>query len=106
MENDNSVSEGGDVRRPGPVPGYRSYLTVWGALVLLTGLTVTMASLDLGALAIAAVLAIAAIKSTLVLFYFMHLRYERRLLIKLLMPIVLATLAIFIGLTYTDILYR
>ncbi|HTX73088.1 MAG TPA: cytochrome C oxidase subunit IV family protein [Rectinemataceae bacterium] len=87
-------------------PGNRSYLTVWGALVLLTALTVTMASLDLGALAIAAVLTIAAVKSSLVLFYFMHLRYERRLLIRLLMPIVLATLAIFIGLTYTDILYR
>ncbi|MGO8693304.1 MAG: cytochrome C oxidase subunit IV family protein [Rectinemataceae bacterium] len=88
------------------VPGVRSYLTVWGCLVALTALTVTMASLHLGAATIVAVLAIAAVKSTLVLFYFMHLRYERRLLIKLLMPIALATLAIFIGLTYTDILYR
>ena len=52
------------------------------------------------------VLAIAGTKSVLVLLYFMHLRYEKRLLVKILMPIVVVTLAVFIGLTYTDILYR
>jgi hypothetical protein len=36
----------------------------------------------------------------------MHLRWEKRVLIRLLLPISLATLAIFIGLTYTDILRR
>jgi hypothetical protein len=36
----------------------------------------------------------------------MNLRYEKRLLFKLLVPIAVAALAIFIGLTYTDILYR
>ena len=51
-------------------------------------------------------LGIAAVKSTLVVLYFMHLRWEKRLLIRLLLPITLATLAIFIGLTYTDILVR
>lgn len=87
-------------------PGYKSYLLVWAALVCLTALTVTSASLNLGRIAIAVVLAIAGTKSVLVLLYFMHLRYEKRLLVKLLMPIVIITLAIFIGLTYTDILYR
>ena len=87
-------------------PGYRSYLTVYLALVCLTALTVTSASLNLGRIAIVIVLAIAGTKSVLVLLYFMHLRYERRLLVRLLVPIVVVTLAIFIGLTYTDILYR
>ncbi len=87
-------------------PGYRTYLLVYAALVCLTVLTVTSASLNLGAVAIAIVLVIAGTKSILVLLYFMHLRYEKRLLIKILIPIVVATLAIFIGLTYTDILYR
>jgi hypothetical protein len=36
----------------------------------------------------------------------MHLREERRLLLKLVVPIAVATLAIFIGLTYTDVLHR
>ena len=52
------------------------------------------------------VLAIAATKSILVLLGFMHLWWEDKLVIKLLIPIVLVTLTIFIGLTYTDILYR
>ncbi len=82
------------------------YLWVWGTLLLLTALTVTVASLHLGRIAVAAALGIAAIKSTLVVLYFMHLRWERRLLLKLLLPITLITLAIFIGLTYTDILVR
>ena len=87
-------------------PTYKSYFLVYGVLVCLTALTVTTASLDLGRVAILIVLAIAATKSVLVLLYFMHLRYEKRLLVKILMPIVVATLAIFIALTYTDILYR
>jgi cytochrome c oxidase subunit IV len=87
-------------------PGYRTYLGVYAALVALTILTVTTASLGLGRIAILVVLAIAGTKSVLVLLYFMHLRYEKRLLVKVLLPIVVITLAIFIGLTYTDILYR
>lgn len=97
-------SKGGGAAAHGP--GYRTYFLVYAALVCLTVLTVTSASLNLGAIAIAIVLAIAGTKSILVLLYFMHLRYEKRLLIKILIPIVIATLAIFIGLTYTDILYR
>jgi hypothetical protein len=36
----------------------------------------------------------------------MNLLFEKRLLLKILLPIALCTLAIFIGLTYTDVLYR
>ena len=86
-------------------PGYRTYLLVYAALVILTVVTVTSAGMDIGRIAIVIVLAIAGTKSVLVLLYFMHLRYERRLLVKLLVPIVVVTLAIFIGLTYTDILF-
>ncbi len=82
------------------------YFWVWGVLLLLTAMTVTAASLRLGRAAVAAALGIAAVKSTLVVLYFMHLRWEKKLLLKLLLPITLATLAIFIGLTYTDILVR
>lgn len=87
-------------------PGYGTYLSVYAALVCLTALTVTSASLDIGKAAIALVLAIAGTKAVLVLLYFMRLRYEKRTLVKILIPIVVATLAVFIGLTYTDILYR
>jgi hypothetical protein len=36
----------------------------------------------------------------------MHLSSEKRLLLKLLVPIAICTLAIFIGLTFTDVMYR
>ena len=85
---------------------YKVYLSIWAALVCFTILTVTMASWNLGVISIIAVLSIAATKSILVLLAFMHLWWEDKLIIKILMPIVLVTLAIFIGLTYTDILYR
>jgi cytochrome c oxidase subunit 4 len=84
----------------------RPYVAVWGALILLTALTVTVAGFNLQKIAIVACLAIAAVKSTLVLFYFMHLRYEQRLIIKLAIPIALAALAIFIGLTFSDVITR
>jgi cytochrome c oxidase subunit 4 len=82
------------------------YILVWAALIALTAVTVATAGANLGRAAIVVVLAIAAGKSALVLLYFMHLREERRLLLKLVVPIAVATLAIFIGLTYTDILHR
>ena len=85
---------------------YKTYVWVWVGLVILTGLTVSMAGMNLGRLSIAMVLAIAAIKSGLVLGYFMHLKYETGLLFKLMIPIVLAALTIFIGLTFTDIAFR
>ncbi len=85
---------------------YQTYIFVWLGLVILTGITVSMAGMNLGRLSIGIVLAIAAIKSGLVLSYFMHLKYETGLLFKLMIPIVLAALTIFIGLTFTDIAFR
>lgn len=85
---------------------YARYVYIWAALIVLTAITVTTASLNFGRVGILVVLAIAAIKSTLVLLYFMHLSSEKRLLLKLLVPIAICTLAIFIGLTFTDVMYR
>ena len=85
---------------------YPRYILVWVGLVVLTALTVTSASLNFGRVGIMIVLAIAAIKSSLVLLYFMNLLFEKRLLLKILVPIAVCALAIFIGLTYTDVLFR
>ncbi len=85
---------------------YTRYILVWVGLVVLTAITVTTASLNFGRAGILVVLAIAAVKSTLVLLYFMNLLFEKRLLLKILVPIAICVLAIFIGLTYTDVLFR
>lgn len=50
---------------------------VFVALVLLTGVTVAMAGVNLGSLNIYVALAIAGVKATLVVLYFMHLRYDQ-----------------------------
>ena len=88
------------------VASLRTYLTVWIGLLVLTGLTVLSADLEMGRFTIYSVLAIAVAKSTLVLLFFMHLREEKKLIFKLMVPIALATLAIFIGLTFTDVAFR
>lgn len=85
---------------------YQTYILVWLGLVILTGITVSMAGMNLGLLSIVIVLSIAAIKSGLVLSYFMHLKYETGLLFKLMIPIVLAALTVFIGLTFSDVAFR
>jgi cytochrome c oxidase subunit 4 len=86
--------------------GVRVYATVWAVLMLATAVTVTAASLHVPRVAIIVCLGIAAFKSTLVLLYFMHLRYERRMVIKLAVPIAVIVLAIFIGLTFSDVITR
>jgi cytochrome c oxidase subunit IV len=85
---------------------YARYIYIWIALLVLTAITVTTADLNIGKIGILVVLAIATVKSILVLLYFMHLRSEKRLLLKILVPIAIATLAIFIGLTFVDVLNR
>jgi cytochrome c oxidase subunit IV len=82
------------------------YIWSWAALLGLTAVTVAAAGLNLGRAAIVVVLAVAAVKSALVLLVFMGLLDEKRLLLKLLVPIAAAALAVFIGITYTDILFR
>jgi cytochrome c oxidase subunit IV len=85
---------------------YPRYIFIWLGLLALTAVTVITADLNVGRVGIFVVLIIAAAKSTLVLLWFMHLASEKRLLLKLLVPISLVTLAIFIGLTYVDVLTR
>lgn len=92
--------------KKGREAGIKTYIIIWAALVVFTALTVTTAGLNLGRTGIFVVLSIAAVKSTLVLLFFMHLLYEKVTLIKLVIPFALIVLAIFIGLTYSDVVTR
>jgi cytochrome c oxidase subunit IV len=55
------------------------YYMVFLALIVGTGLTVAAASVDLGALNNVAMLTIAVVKATLVILFFMHVRWSSRL---------------------------
>lgn len=80
---------------------YGRYVMIWFALLALTAATITAAGLAFGQWSILAAILIAAIKGTLVLFYFMHLRYESPLL-KLFMTIAILTLVIIMIVTFLD----
>jgi cytochrome c oxidase subunit 4 len=54
----------------------RIYFTIFAALMVLTVLTVWIATIDLGALSTPVALAIAVTKALLVVLYFMHVRYS------------------------------
>jgi cytochrome c oxidase subunit 4 len=84
---------------------YRTFIIVWVALLILTGLTVTAAQFHFGTLNVWIALGIATIKAGLVVAVFMHMKYETPLF-KLTLFSALAILAIFIGMTFLDVLYR
>jgi cytochrome c oxidase subunit 4 len=54
------------------------YYTIFGILMLCTYLTVQIAFFDLGELNTVAALGIAALKATLVVLFFMHVKYSTR----------------------------
>lgn len=86
--------------------GIKTYIFIWIILLMFTAITVMVANFNIPKIAILVCLGIAVVKSILVFLYFMHLRYEKRLLIKLLMPGALLLLAVFIVLTFSDVFTR
>jgi len=83
----------------------KTFVVVWIALLCLTGLTIMAAQMKMGEWSMVANIAIASTKASLVLWFFMHLKFEKRLF-KVLLIVPLITITIIIGLTFFDILYR
>jgi len=54
------------------------YLTVFGALMVLTIITVAVAFVDLGNMNVAVAMVVAVIKATLVVLFFMHVKYASK----------------------------
>ncbi|MDD8043020.1 MAG: cytochrome C oxidase subunit IV family protein [Verrucomicrobiota bacterium] len=84
---------------------YRVFVTVWVALILLTGITVSVTALDLGKLSTFTAVMIASVKASLVLLYFMHVRFEARL-IQIIFLVTVISFAVFIFLTFADYSFR
>jgi cytochrome c oxidase subunit IV len=85
--------------------GYGTYFLTWFSLVVLTAITVTAAGMHFGKASVLVALIIAMIKASVVLFVFMHLKYESKTFQRLLL-IVILIMTINIGLTFTDTLFR
>jgi cytochrome c oxidase subunit IV len=84
---------------------YRTFIRVWILLLSLTAILVLTSKLWHEALSVWAMLVITPVKAGLVLFYFMHLKYEKPYL-RALVFMTLGLLTLFIGLLFFDILQR
>jgi cytochrome c oxidase subunit IV len=62
------------------IVGPKTYLTILGALMVLTAVTTGVAYIDLGVLNPIIALAIACLKAVLVILFFMHIRYSSKLM--------------------------
>jgi cytochrome c oxidase subunit IV len=59
------------------ISGYGSNICVFLGLVVLTGFTVAAAGVNLGSLNLLIAMGIATLKASLVLSYFMHIKFEK-----------------------------
>ena len=89
----------------GHVVPKKTYFLIFGLLLALTALTTGMAYVDLGQWNTIVALIIACCKATLVVLFFMHLRWSPRLMRVVLLSALL-WLAILISLTTTDFFSR
>jgi cytochrome c oxidase subunit 4 len=83
----------------------RIYYAIFALLMILTAITVAVAFVDLGPLNAVAALTIAVAKATLVVLFFMHVRYSTRLTWLVVAGSVF-WLGILLALTFADYLTR
>ena len=82
-----------------------TYLAVFGALMVLTAVTVASAHVDLGHFNIVVALLVAFTKATLVVTYFMHLRYGTNMTRAILVSGVIAVFVL-LGIAIDDLRSR
>lgn len=95
ISNENIINE--NIKKN--VKPYSTYVLIWLGLLVLTGFTVTVAGLNLGTLPVLGVIAVAVTKSTLVVLFFMNIRYEDRIF-KLMLGIAIFILTIILLTTF------
>ena len=86
-------------------PSLSVYFAVFAALMVLTGVTVWVAFIQLGAVGDIVAISIASIKATLVMLFFMHLKYSEKLTWVVMIGALL-WLVILLGITLSDYLSR
>jgi cytochrome c oxidase subunit 4 len=84
---------------------YKTLLGVLGILFILTMITIAVSRIDLGWLNIWIALMIASVKSSFVLLFFMHLKYENKIFI-LTFLMTIFFVAILIGFMFWDVAFR
>jgi cytochrome c oxidase subunit 4 len=87
------------------VVSIKVYFAIFAALMMLTAFTVWVAFIDLGSLNVVVALAVAVTKATLVILFFMHVKYSSRLT-WLVVGSGFVFLAILIAFTMSDVVSR
>ena len=83
----------------------RLYVGILLALVMLTLITVGVSYLDMHKFTVFTAMLVATVKATLVLLYFMHIRFEKPMYAVMILAVLL-TYGIFVVLTFSDYSFR
>lgn len=86
-------------------PSYGVNVLVWIGLIALTSITVAVAGINLGSLALTVALIIALVKSMFVVNFFMHLKFDSKI-IKIFLGICMIIFVIILILTFFDLTFR
>ena len=81
------------------------FVMVWAALLVLTAITVGGSVFFPGKIGILVAMIVTPVKATLILMYFMHLKYEKKAFTTMFL-VAVGILSVFIGLTLFDYLLR
>ena len=81
------------------------FIRVWVGLLILTSITVGASVIFSGTIGIVTAMIVTPIKAILILMYFMHLKYEKPGFVVMFL-VAVGILAIFLGLTFFDYLFR
>ena len=84
---------------------YKTYLYVLMGLIAITLISVAVTHVELGKLSIFAAILLASVKSSLVLIYFMHLKFDNKVL-QIFVTAIFILVALVIFITFLDYNYR
>lgn len=87
------------------ITSYRTHGVILVLLLFLTTITITVTWLDVGRLSVGVAMFVACIKVSLVLLYFMHLKFDE-LIFKIFAGMVILLLAVVFVITFFDYLFR
>ncbi len=87
------------------ISSYKLHAAVLATLLVFTGITVGISFVDMGFFNVPIALLIASTKATIVLLFFMHLKYEGKV-IAISFTSTVIFLCIMIGFTFWDVAFR
>ena len=82
-----------------------TFILVWIGLLILTAITVGASVYYPGRVGVAVAMIVTPVKATLILMYFMHLKYEKKIFVIMFLA-AMGIFGAFLGLTFIDYLFR